>query len=91
MFASAVKPQLYKVDFGDNAAVAFVDYPAMRPGFQYLRNPNGVMTGGTPIKTMNGDDISALGSSINAQFSEDLVRRRSWSAGTVPVSWRTGD
>jgi predicted metal-dependent enzyme (double-stranded beta helix superfamily) len=35
-----------------------------------------------------GDDISVLGSSINEQFSEDLIRTRSWSQGTVPVSWR---
>jgi hypothetical protein len=30
-----------------------------------------------------------LGSSINEQFSDDLIRTRSWSQGTVPVSWRT--
>jgi len=38
-----------------------------------------------------GDDISILGSSINEQFSDDLIRTRSWSEGTVPVSWRGGD
>jgi len=38
-----------------------------------------------------GDDISILGSSINEQFSDDLIRTRSWSQGTVPVSWRGGD
>jgi predicted metal-dependent enzyme (double-stranded beta helix superfamily) len=36
-----------------------------------------------------GADISVLGSSINEQFADDLVRTRSWSAGTVPVCWRT--
>jgi 3-mercaptopropionate dioxygenase len=36
-----------------------------------------------------GDDISVLGSSINEQFSDDLIRTRSWSQGTVPVSWRS--
>jgi predicted metal-dependent enzyme (double-stranded beta helix superfamily) len=36
-----------------------------------------------------GEDISVLGSSINQQFPDDLVRSRSWSQGTVPVSWRT--
>ncbi len=36
-----------------------------------------------------GDDISVLGSSINEQFSDGLVRTRSWSQGTVPIAWRT--
>src|SRR6478672_12824779 len=35
-----------------------------------------------------GDDISVLGTSINQQFSDDLIRARSWSQGTVPISWR---
>lgn len=35
-----------------------------------------------------GADISVLGSSINEQFPEDLVHTRSWSQGTVPISWR---
>lgn len=36
-----------------------------------------------------GDDISVLGTSINEQFSDDMIRARSWSQGTVPISWRS--
>lgn len=53
-----------------------------------------VENGGTDLAIsvhVYGDDISVLGSSINEQFSDDLVRTRSWSQGTVPVSWRAGD
>ena len=51
-----------------------------------------VENGGTELAIsvhVYGDDISVLGSSINEQFSDDLIRTRSWSQGTVPVSWRT--
>jgi len=52
-----------------------------------------VENGGTELAIsvhIYGDDISVVGSSINEQFADDLVRTRSWSQGTVPVSWRAG-
>ncbi len=38
-----------------------------------------------------GDDISVLGSSINHEFADDLVRTRPSSRGTAPFSWRALD
>lgn len=35
-----------------------------------------------------GADISVLGSSINEQFADDLVRERTTRVGAEPVSWR---
>jgi 3-mercaptopropionate dioxygenase len=38
-----------------------------------------------------GDDISVLGSSINREFADDLVRTGPRSRGTTPLSWRALD
>ena len=38
-----------------------------------------------------GDDISVLGSSINREFGDDLVRTQPWSQETTPLSWRARD
>jgi 3-mercaptopropionate dioxygenase len=38
-----------------------------------------------------GDDISVLGSSINREFDDALVRRRAGRARAAAVSWRALD
>ena len=60
VFAAAVKPQLFKVSFGDQDPVSFVNQAPVPAHFQYLRSSDGVISGGTPLKSMSDDEIGAL-------------------------------
>lgn len=59
-FAAAVKPQLYKLTYGDDALISFVDQAPVPERYQYFRSADGVISGGTPLKTMTEDDIDDL-------------------------------
>jgi hypothetical protein len=59
-FYAAVKPQLYKISYGGDAAVAFVDQATVPDRYLYFRSNDGVISGGTPLKTMSDDDVSNL-------------------------------
>lgn len=59
-FAAAVKPQMYKVTFGDEPAVAFVNQAPVPPRYLYYRSAEGVISGGTPVRSMADDDIAKL-------------------------------
>lgn len=59
-FAAAVKPQLYKVAFNDGGTVSFVNQAPVSAHFAYLRSSDGVISGGTPLKTLSDETISGL-------------------------------
>jgi len=59
-FAAAVKPLLYKVSFGDEPPVSFVDQAPVPERYLYFRAADGVISGGTPLKTYSDDDMADL-------------------------------
>ena len=59
-FAAAVKPQLYKVSFNDGATVSFINQAPVSARFAYLRSSDGVISGGTPLKTISDDTMTEL-------------------------------
>lgn len=59
-FAAAVKPQMYKVSFGDEPPVAFVNQAPVPPRYLFFRSAEGVISGGTPVRSMADDDIAKL-------------------------------
>jgi hypothetical protein len=59
-FAAAVKPKLYKINYGDSALVSFIDQAPVRDRYLYLRSNDGVISGGTPLKTMTEEDVDEL-------------------------------
>lgn len=59
-FAAAVKPLLYKVSFNDGATVSFINQAPVSAHFAYLRSSDGVISGGTPLKTISDDAMLAL-------------------------------
>ncbi|MEA2552269.1 MAG: hypothetical protein QOJ65_445 [Fimbriimonadaceae bacterium] len=60
LFVAAVKPQLYKISFGDEPPVSFIDQAPVRPKYLYFRSGDGVISGGTPIKTLPEDQVRDL-------------------------------
>lgn len=59
-FANVVRPMVHTVDFGDGVVIVLQDNPAMRPNYAYYRWPQGVMSGGTPVRAMPADELAAL-------------------------------
>ena len=59
-FAAAVKPQLYKITYGDDALVSFIDQAPVPDRFPFFRSNDGVISGGTPLKTMSDEDAAEL-------------------------------
>jgi hypothetical protein len=75
IFAAAVKPHLYKISFGDDAAVSFIDQAPVPERYLYFRASDGVISGGTPLKTISDDDISNLCSKAGIDDSTWHVMR----------------
>jgi hypothetical protein len=59
-FYAAVKPQLYKISYGPDTPVSFVDQAPVPDRYLFYRSSQGVISGGTPLKTMSDDDVSEL-------------------------------
>mgnify|MGYP005837070479 CR=1 FL=1 len=59
-FAEAVAPLQHIVDFGDGTRLTYQDNVAMRPRYAYYRFESGVMSGGTPVRTLPPDELDAL-------------------------------
>ncbi|MES1227566.1 MAG: hypothetical protein ABUL72_02785, partial [Armatimonadota bacterium] len=59
-FAAAVKPLLYQINYGDDLQISFIDQAPVRDRFLYLRSNEGVISGGTPLKTMSEAEVASL-------------------------------
>ena len=59
-FAEAASPKLHTVIFEDGQRYAWHDHPDMRPRYEYYRFREGVMDGGTPMRTLTGFEVSEL-------------------------------
>lgn len=60
LFAEAVKPSLYKISFGDEPPVSFVDHAPVPGRYLYFRSSEGVISGGTPVKSMPADQLESV-------------------------------
>jgi len=60
LFAEAVMPKFHRVIFDDSNRHAWMDNPDMRPRFEYYRFKEGVMDGGTPMRSMPEEAVSRL-------------------------------
>ena len=74
-FAIAVKPQLYKITYGDDALVSFMDQAPVPDRYLYFRSNDGVISGGTPLKTFSDDDMADLCQKANIDTSTWHVMR----------------
>jgi hypothetical protein len=74
-FASAVVPNAYLVNFPDGTLVKMADNPAMRSNFSAYRFPQGVMSGGTPVRTLPQDELDDLFSAAGIDGSEAKVMK----------------
>lgn len=59
-FANAVQPMEHTVTFHDGTQIVFRDHPAMRDDYAYYRSPQGVMSGGTPVKDLDEEELNSL-------------------------------
>lgn len=59
-FASAVQPMEHTVTFHDGTQIVFRDNPVMREDYAYYRSPQGVMSGGTPVKDIDEEELNSL-------------------------------
>jgi hypothetical protein len=59
-FAAAVSPTDYIVHFDDSSTVKLSDNPALRPNYPSYRFPQGVMSGGTPVKSLPSSELDSL-------------------------------
>ena len=59
-FAAAVSPSEYTVRFDDGTQIVLDDNPPMRPRYAYYRFPQGVMSAGTPIRSMSSSELDGL-------------------------------
>jgi hypothetical protein len=59
-FAAAVAPSQYTTNYPDGSSCTLTDNPQMRARYAYYRFPQGVMAGGSPVKSMSMDQLSSL-------------------------------
>lgn len=71
-FAAAVKPQLYKVSFGEAPVVSFINQAPVPPKYQYFRSAEGVISGGTPARSISDEDAEKLCS--KAKIDDEVWR-----------------
>lgn len=74
-FASAVVPNAYLVNFPDGTLVKMADNPAMRSNFSAYRFPQGVMSGGTPVRTLPDEELNDLFSAAGIDGSTAKVMK----------------
>lgn len=58
-FAAAVEPKQHTIRFED-AVISLADNPNMRPRYAYYRFAEGVMSGGTPVRSLPERELSKL-------------------------------
>ncbi|HCE00870.1 MAG TPA: hypothetical protein DER07_07480 [Armatimonadetes bacterium] len=59
-FAEAVRPVQATVRFDDGTVLKLANHTPMRARYAYYRFPQGVMSGGTSVRTMPGSELDAL-------------------------------
>lgn len=60
LFAGIAVPTLHSVVYHDGFALAYSDNVNMRPRYAYYRFPEGVMSGGTPVRSMDPKELDSL-------------------------------
>lgn len=59
-FAAAVRPLWHEIRFDDGQVLGYTDNPNMRARYAYYRFPSGVMSAGTPVRTLPQEELDAL-------------------------------
>ncbi len=74
-FATAVAPIRHIVQFDSQIKITFVDNVPMRERYAYYRFPNGVMSGGTPVKAVSNEELDRLFAAAGISGSEQKVMK----------------
>jgi hypothetical protein len=74
-FAAAVVPNQYLVNFPDGSAIKIADNPPMRANFPAYRFPQGVMSAGTPVKSLPPEQVDDLFNSAGVSGSTEKIMK----------------
>jgi hypothetical protein len=74
-FAAAVAPNQYVIHFEDGSQVKMMDNPSLRANFPSYRFAQGVMSSGTPVKSLPSGDLDALFSQAGIDSSTQKVMK----------------
>jgi len=74
-FAAAVVPNQYLVNFPDGTVIKIADNPPMRANFPAYRFPQGVMSAGTPVKTLPEQELDDLFTAAGVSGSSQKVMK----------------
>lgn len=58
--AAAVKPSLHRIVFGNEPSIDLVDQAPVPANYAFFRNAQGVVSGGTPVRSMSDEDAKAI-------------------------------
>ncbi|MCB8932189.1 MAG: hypothetical protein M9921_15225 [Fimbriimonadaceae bacterium] len=74
-FASAVRPLWHEIRFDDGQVVGYSDNPNMRARYAYYRFPDGVMSAGTPVRTLPQEELDDLFEAAHVTDQEQRVMK----------------
>jgi len=72
-FAAAVRSQVYTVRFGPDETYVYKDQVPMRPRYAYFRFGNGVMKGGTSVRSLGSETLARLFGKAKISETEQRV------------------
>ena len=74
-FASIFVPTLHSIVYHDGFALAYSDNVNMRPRYAYYRFPEGVMSGGTPVRTLDQKELDSLFGEAGVEPAEQRIMK----------------
>ncbi len=75
LLAGIAAPQQHAIAFDDGLRLEYADNVNMRSRYAYYRFPEGVMSGGTPVRTMDPQELESLFTEAGVSPSEQRVMK----------------